>query len=42
MAVYLELYENIFLKLIKQIEPILDGGEMTIAKIHDGEFMSAN
>ncbi|MFL2600557.1 MAG: hypothetical protein ACJ0PU_00285 [Flavobacteriaceae bacterium] len=39
---YPELYENAFLKLRKQIEPILDGGEMTIAKIHDGEVMNAN
>ena len=39
---YPELYENAFLKLRKQIEPILDGGKMTIAKIHDGEVMNAN
>ena len=39
---YPELYENAFLKLRKQIKPILDGGEMTIAKIHDGEVMNAN
>ena len=39
---YPELYENAFFKLRKQIKPILDGGEMTIAKIHDGEVMNAN
>ncbi len=39
---YPELYENAFLKLRKQIEPILDGGEMIMAKIHDGEVMNAN
>ena len=39
---YPELYEKAFVKLRKQIEPILDGGKMTIVKIHDGEVMNAN
>ena len=35
-------YEKAFLKLSEQLRPILNGGEMTIAKIEERNLMNAN